>query len=319
VATDELMSHRSSRMSRHPLCSSPRATYGRTADSGVPGGNLSADAHQRHREANARDHYLELLKRALLGELSAPADNLVPIGRARRAHKRALQRGLGRRGIVLARSVKEERTERLEGRIWPLEAVTMIGRARLDDLQYCVEDVVAREVPGDCIETGVWRGGASMLMRGVLNAHGAHDRKVWLADSFAGLPPPDPRYPADAGGTFHLQPRLAVSLDEVQANFERYGLLDEGVVFLKGWFADTLPRTRHVVWSVIRLDGDMYQSTMDALTNLYSQLAVGGWVIVDDYCIPACRQAVTDFRQDHAISEQLHEVDWTAVRWRRER
>src|SRR4029079_10801753 len=85
VATDELMSHRSSRMSRHPLCSSPRATYGRTADSGVPGGNLSADAHQRHREANARDHYLELLKRALLGELSAPADNLVPIGRARRA------------------------------------------------------------------------------------------------------------------------------------------------------------------------------------------------------------------------------------------
>jgi hypothetical protein len=195
----------------------------------------------------------------------------------------------------------------------------MVGRTRLDDLQHCIDEVLARDVPGDCIETGVWRGGASMLMRAVLNAHDACDRKVWLADSFAGLPPPDPRYPADADGTFHLEPRLAVSLEEVRANFERFGLLDESVVFLKGWFAETLPRTRDVVWSVIRLDGDMYQSTMDALTNLYGQLAVGGWVIVDDYIIPACREAVTEFRRSHGISEQLQEVDWTAVRWRRER
>ena len=274
---------------------------------------------QSERETNARDLYLELMKRALLGELGAPAEKLVAIGSARRPLKRVVQRSLERRGLVLAKTVTEDRTQRLEGRIWPLDAVTMVGRPRLDDLQRCVEEVVARDVPGDCIETGVWRGGASMLMRAVLNAHGARDRKVWLADSFAGLPPPDPRYPADTDGTFHLHERLAIPLEEVQENFARFGLLDESVVFLKGWFADTLPRTKDVAWSLIRLDGDMYQSTMDALTNLYDQLAVGGWVIVDDYAIPACRDAVTDFRRDHGISEPLQEVDWTAVRWRRER
>ncbi len=205
---------------------------------------MDVGADQRDREANARDLYLELMKRAVLGELSAPADKLVSIGRARRPLKRVVQRGLERRGLLLAKPVTEDRAQRLEGRIWPLDAVTMVGRTRLDDLQHCIEEVVARDVPGDCIETGVWRGGASMLMRAVLNAHGCHDRKVWLADSFAGLPPPDPRYPADAGGTFHLAPRLAVSLEEVQANFERFGLLDESVVFLKGWFAETLPQTR---------------------------------------------------------------------------
>jgi O-methyltransferase len=259
------------------------------------------------------------MKRAVLGELGRPPKDLVPIGRPRNPLKRGLRRLISRRGLVVAEPISEDRTERLEGRIWPLDAVTMVGRPRLDDLQWCIEDVVANEIPGDCIETGVWRGGASMFVRAVLNAHGEHARKVWVADSFEGLPPPDPAYPADAEGTFHLQPRLAVSLEEVQANFRNFGLLDDNVIFLKGWFADTLPRTKDATWSVIRLDGDMYQSTMDALVNLYPNVSVGGWTIIDDYDIDACRDAVQDYRREHSISEPLQEVDWTAVRWRRER
>ncbi len=124
---------------------------------------------------------------------------------------------------------------RTEGSDWPTLAHSMIGTRRLDNLQDCVVDVLRNQVPGDLIETGVWRGGAVIFMRGVLQAYGVSDRCVWAADSFEGLPPPDPAlYPEDRW--IHLErerfPQLAVSLEEVKANFERYGLLDERVRFL---------------------------------------------------------------------------------------
>ncbi len=72
---------------------------------------------------------------------------------------------------------------RMEGRDWPLLGHTMIGIKRLDNLQFCVERVLADDVPGDLIETGVWRGGATIFMRAILKAHGVTDRRVWVADS----------------------------------------------------------------------------------------------------------------------------------------
>jgi hypothetical protein len=195
----------------------------------------------------------------------------------------------------------------------------MVGLKRLDNLQYCVEDVLARGVPGDLIETGVWRGGSTIFMRAILKVHGVTDRRVWVADSFAGLPPPDEaRYPADRGDQFYLSPELAISLEQVQANFERYNLLDEQVRFLKGWFSDTLPRAPIDALAVARLDGDMYGSTMDALTHLYPKLSRGGYLIVDDYgALPACRQAVHDYRDAHGITEEIVTVDWTGAYWQR--
>jgi len=170
------------------------------------------------------------------------------------------------------------------------------------------------------IETGVWRGGACILMRAILKAHDIRDRKVYAADSFEGLPPPDPmRYPLDRGSKFHEQRGFAVSLDEVRRNFEAYGLLDNQVKFVKGWFRETLPKLTGHIWSVIRLDGDMYQSTMEALESLYPDLSTGGFIIIDDFgAVPGCRQAVLDYRQRHHIREEIHEIDWEAVFWRRE-
>ena len=155
--------------------------------------------------------------------------------------------------------------------------------------------------PGDLIETGVWRGGATIFMRAILKARGVTDRLVWVADSFAGLPPPDTaRYPQDEGITLHQFPQLAVPLERVQDNFRRYGLLDEQVRFLKGWFRDTLPTAPIERLAILRLDGDLYESTIQALDSLYHKLSVGGFVIVDDYGnVAACRQAVHDFRAEH--------------------
>jgi Macrocin-O-methyltransferase (TylF) len=210
-------------------------------------------------------------------------------------------------------------TQRAEGRDWPAHAHTMIGLKRLDSLQFCVEDVLARGVPGDLIETGVWRGGASILMRAVLKAYGVADRTVWAADSFEGLPAPDPsKYPADEGDRLHEFKELAVPLEEVMSNFARYGLLDEQVRFLKGWFRDTLPGAPVERLAVIRLDGDMYESTTDALVNLYPKLSEGGYLIVDDYgCYASCRQAVHDYRDAHAVADEIREIDWTGVYWQK--
>jgi hypothetical protein len=155
-------------------------------------------------------------------------------------------------------------------------------------------------------------------MRALLKAHGVRDRKVWAADSFAGLPPPDRRYPADSGSTFHEQTGFAVSLDEVRRNFAAFGLLDEQVMFVKGWFADTLPKLTSQVWSLIRLDGDMYQSTYEALDSLYPRLSVSGFLIVDDYhSVHACRRAVLDYRKRYGIDESIQDIDWTAVYWQK--
>ncbi len=203
---------------------------------------------------------------------------------------------------------------------YPARAHTMIGTARLDNIQELVEDVIARGVPGDLIEAGAWRGGATIYMRAVLEANGDTERVVWVADSFEGLPPPDPeRYPADEGLDLSEVDALAVSLEEVQRNFERYGLLDERVRFLKGWFKDTLPGAPIEQLAVLRVDADLYESTMDALVPLYPKLASGGYAIIDDYkIIPACKKAVDDYRAANGITAPIQSIDWNAVYWQKE-
>ncbi len=212
-----------------------------------------------------------------------------------------------------------ELAKRLEGRDWPSYAHSMIGMKRLNNIQLCVEDALARNIPGDLIETGVWRGGATIFMRAILKAYGVVDRSVWVADSFQGLPLPDgQRYPVDAGDRHHEFEELIVPLERVKENFRRYDLFDEQVRFLPGWFRDTLPNAPIEQLAVIRLDGDMYESTWVALENLYPKLSRGGYLIVDDYgAIPNCRQAVHDFRQAHNITEEIRPIDWTGIYWER--
>jgi len=209
--------------------------------------------------------------------------------------------------------------KRDDGNDWPPAAETMVGRQRLADVRRCVDSVLADGVPGDFIETGVWRGGVTILMRGMLEAWGDPDRRVWVADSFQGLPAPDAEsFPQDVGHDMSDVPTLAVSADQVRANFDRYGLLDDRVHFLEGWFRDTLPTAPIDQLAVLRLDGDMYESTMDALEALYPKLSVGGYVIVDDYgAWEPCRQACSDYRDRHGITDEIVEIDWTGVHWRR--
>jgi O-methyltransferase len=211
------------------------------------------------------------------------------------------------------------RRKRDLGRDWPAEAETMIGMQRLTSLQRCVETVLADDIPGDLVECGVWRGGACILMRAVLAAYGDETRCVWLADSFAGVPPPDvANYKADKWVRLdRFASVLAVPETDVRANFERYGLLDDRVRFLPGWFKDTLRDAPIDRIAVLRLDGDLYESTIQALDALYPRLSPGGFCIIDDYNVKACRQAVTDYRAKHGVSAEIVDIDGMGVLWRK--
>jgi len=239
------------------------------------------------------------------------------IGACRALYIDLLKRALLNR-IYSDREAGFDENKRATGMDWPNFAHTMIGQARLDNLQSCVETVLHEGIPGDLIETGIWRGGSCIFMRGMLKAYGETGRKVWVADSFEGLPPPNvEKYPRDEGVDFHKYPALAVGLEEVKANFERYGLLDDQVVFLKGWFKDTLPKAPIERLAVLRLDGDMYESTMDALFNLYPKLSPGGFAIIDDYALYSCANAVHDYRRWNNIADEIKTIDWCGAFWRK--
>jgi O-methyltransferase len=222
-------------------------------------------------------------------------------------------------GLVAMRRLPIDIEARREGRDWPPDAETMVGLARLDNLQTLVETVLREDIPGDLLEAGVWRGGSAILMQAILRVFDVSDRRVWVCDSFAGLPKPDPvRYPADRDDTLWQHQYLAVSEEEVQHNFARYGLLDRNIEFVRGLFQDTLPGLPVEQLAILRADGDMYESTMVILENLYSKLSTGGFVVIDDYgAMESCRKAVQDYRQREGITEPIESIDWTGVYWRK--
>ncbi|AYE95589.1 macrocin O-methyltransferase [Mycobacterium paragordonae] len=261
--------------------------------------------------ADVRSAYLDLIRRNLTryGE-----NELVPV------KSRSMRRVLGVFNLMLVRNRPFDPRKRDLGQDWPLHAETMVGMRRLTSLQRCVETVLTDNIPGDLVECGVWRGGASILMRAVLRAYGDETRCVWLADSFQGVPRPDvANYRIDEGIRLDLaKDYLGVSQAEVAANFDRYGLLDDRVRFLPGWFKETLHDAPIDCISVLRLDGDLYESTIQALDALYPRLSPGGFCIIDDYhSIDACRQAVADYRARHGVSEEILEIDGSGVLWRR--
>lgn len=198
---------------------------------------------------------------------------------------------------------------------------TMVDRETVDHLQACAELVLREGVPGDLMEAGVWKGGLTVLMRGVLQAQGVVDRTVWVADSFAGLPQPDPqRALNDAVWHFLMEPvhRLRVGQEQVEETFRKHGLLDEQVRFLPGWFADTLPVAPIERLALLRLDGDWYDSTRCALEVLYPRLSPGGIIEIDDYGLPlGARRAVDEYRHRHRIHEPIQWVNQQVACWRK--
>lgn len=195
---------------------------------------------------------------------------------------------------------------RAQGNDWPSQAHTMVGLERLENVRQCAESVLMEGIPGDLADCGTWRGGCAIFMRAILAEYGDLGRKVWVADSFQGLLARPPGHEI-----------LAVPQEEVQRNFRLYGLLDDQVQFIPGWFHESLPGAPVGKLSVLRLDGDHYVAQMPALENLYPRLSEGGYVIIDDYPgIPETKQAVEDYRAREGITTPIRQAG-AAGWWRK--
>ena len=262
---------------------------------------------------DARTLYLDLLERCLTRTGFQPPYQRAgpPRGTLRAKAFRLVRSALPPSYEIVRRASVEAQQG---GHIWPADAETMIGLARLRNIRDLVLSALERGVSGDLLEAGVWRGGAAIYMRAVLKAYAVEDRSVWVADSFRGLPPPE--HPADTIDWSRFS-QLAVPADEVRTNFERYGLLDDRVRFIEGFFSDTLRTSPVHGLALLRIDADMYSSTMDVLTALYAKVSSGGFVIVDDYgAVDACRQAVDRFRSERHVAAPLERIDTSGVYWK---
>lgn len=268
----------------------------------------------------AAEAYVDLMKKVLTRALTAKGlerHTIRPHGpKSRLLHgfNRMAER-FGLEAVSLTRSCADDYLESGHEAANRVEdAETMLGTRQLDHMQRCITDVLARNIPGDLIEAGVWRGGMTIFMRAVLKAYQVRDRKVWVADSFAGLPEIDRRT-----DFFAWNPGdMAASLETVKDNFARYGLLDGQVVFVQGFFREALPKAGIRRLAILRVDADLYGSTMDALDNLYPALSPGGYAIFDDYQnLPDCRRAIDEFRQSHGITEEICRIDQRAVYWQK--
>jgi O-methyltransferase len=277
-------------------------------------------------EPAARRRYLDLLKRTLVNlvyaedalRLDTALSGDLPSDRL--ARQRLMRDVRYERAEAYAEVVATKREGSLDGFWGARLAHTLIGLDGLDNLERCAYRVFADGVPGDFLEAGVCHGGASIFLRALQVAYGEDDRTTWLADTFAGVPPPT--HAVDREHELDLSeervPWMAAGIEAVRDNFATYDLLSDRVRFLPGLFADTLPDAPIDRLAILRIDGDLYSSTRDALVALYDRVSAGGYVVVDDYgCLEPCRIAVDEFIAERGLDVEIDQVDWTRVCWRK--
>jgi hypothetical protein len=249
----------------------------------------------------ARVAYVELMKQFVSGAAFNDAE-------------RSVNARLGKKLTYRSFNIESRKI----GRDWAYLGETMTGWARLDNVRDLVIDVIKNGIEGDYIETGVWRGGSSMFARAVLYAYGGSNRKSFVCDSFQGLPPGDRMLDKQDEGWDHI-PYLEVAAEIVLQNFQKYNLLDPNVIFAKGFFNETMPPLSKRIdkLSVMRLDGDMYESTVDVLYNLYDKLSIGGYVIMDDWFGFPSRTACEDFFSAHGFQPKIIAIDKISAYWKK--
>ena len=206
----------------------------------------------------------------------------------------------------------------VRGHTWPKHAISMGGVDAMWNVANLTEKVISAPVEGDFVEAGVWKGANGIIARKLFDAADDATRTVWCLDSYAWLPPPDERYKKDSGDKHHTyakrHPVLRVDLNDVSSIYRRFGIDVSdasqvgGTKLVKGFFNETAPKVagmvRHI--AILRLDGDMYQSTWEVLIAMYGKVSLGGYVIIDDYGLRGAKGATDDFRKCARISAPFH-------------
>jgi len=193
--------------------------------------------------------------------------------------------------------------------------LTLTGQRRMDHFVAIIATIVEDEIPGSIIETGVWRGGMSFMAAKALDILKDKDRTVYLSDSFEGIPDPtqygDKAHPHDVKKNPHHYSSLNEnSVDRVKRDGAMFGISASRVSYVVGYFKDSLPQLiknePNIQFAAVRLDGDTYWSTMEAIEVLYPRLSPGGFLVIDDFTDwDSCRDAIYDYRKKYGITENI--------------
>jgi len=199
---------------------------------------------------------------------------------------------------------------------------TMTSIERLYSLRQAIQYLIRHGIAGDIVECGVWRGGTMLAAALTLLEMGSDDRRLWLYDTFEGMPPPSPQdvdyanRPAAQimrGQDKRTSLVWAYSpLENVRQVMQQSGYPSDRVIFVRGKVEETIPRQAPAQIALLRLDTDWYESTYHELVHLYPRLTVGGVMIVDDYGHwQGARRAVDQYCQEQKLKVLLHRIDYT--------
>jgi len=184
---------------------------------------------------------------------------------------------------------------------------SLVTKERFDTIDIIKDDIYTNNIDGDVVECGVWKGGMSIYLSYLFL-----DKKIWVCDSYEGFQPLSISQYAYNGNERHDENfdknhpnavpnnmSIKISLDEVKSNFKQFGLVDDDIIFLKGWVKDTLnPKTCKIdKISVLRIDVDSYSATLEVLVNLYDKVVSGGYIIFDDSALHECKDAIREFER----------------------
>ncbi len=193
-----------------------------------------------------------------------------------------------------------------------VQEIREAGLSEVDDnrcnhLWQVLEEIADRKIEGDLVETGVYKGGTSIIMA-YFNKQYKLNKRIWCCDSFKGCPDPkETRLGAHHDET-HGKGDFTCDLQTVKNNFMKYEVLSKHIEFVEGWFEDTMPRVASRIDKIalLRFDGDLYSSTLDVLNNLYPKVVSGGFIIIDDFCLPACEAAVREYLNANNLKVQIN-------------
>lgn len=200
---------------------------------------------------------------------------------------------------------------------------TMTSPERVFALINAVVYVCEKNIPGDFVECGVWKGGSSAAIAQTLVHLDVRDRKLWMYDTFDGMSQPtdsDVDFQGQTADRLLEQQDIAEStsvwcrspLEEVKITMQATHYPMERIEFVQGRVEDTLPQRSPQQVALLRLDTDWYESTKCELEFLFPRMNPGSVLIVDDYGHwQGCRKAVDEYFDQHGVSMLLNRIDYT--------
>ena len=198
--------------------------------------------------------------------------------------------------------------------IHSLRDYTAVLPTRLGTLHRLARDIDQHSVRGDVVECGVYNGGSAALMASVCT-RSPMDRKIWLFDSFEGLPQPTERDGEKARGCIWW---CHGDLAKVRTIFDKLRISDSGVHIVKGWFRNTFPGVDIGEIALLHIDADWYDSVRLCFERFYENVQPGGYIVIDDYGHwEGCRRATDEFLKERSIEVKLTRVDYTGRYFRK--